>query len=621
MSRSRALLILVIAALSAVMAWTAPYLVRHTKIGLEFRGGYELTFTADPLEAGGVVSPELLTKTAEILSERANATGVSEPQVNVLGQNQIRLILAGVSQGDPVLAKLRDPTDLPVKLTQTYSETVGGVLGASDLAATLGAAGIAAAILLGFLILVYRIPGLIAGYGLAVFVWVLLVAFNLLGAILSLSAIVAYVLGIGIAAGASIIQYERIRDELKTASGLQQALQQAATKSLRTVLDANATVFICAAILLAVGIGPIRGFALTTMLGVAFSLLVNVFFARWLLRLAYSGREDLGTIFGSWRILPQWQGEKALLRFDFIRWGRLIAVAALIFITVGLIVTVRGPLNYDIEFKSGTALDIQIDKPITQADATDLMFSAGVAPATVAIGGANNNMIAARFDDVLTTADVDSIIGRYKDAYGENVTFAENTADPAVARHLAVQSTEVILLALAGTFLFILFRFGWRYAVASLATVFTSVLFVMACFALFYQEIDITFIAALLTVIGYSLNEAVVVFDRIRENFAEATARARDSRRILVNRSIAQVLRRSIFTAFTVITGSVCLYEYGAEPLQMFSLAIGLGLACGSVASLFIAPNLLLLLQPTQSQPASPGRAREAAALGEGRSS
>jgi preprotein translocase SecF subunit len=249
------------------------------------------------------------------------------------------------------------------------------------------------------------------------------------------------------------------------------------------------------------------------------------------------------------------------------------------------------------------------------------MFSAGVAPATVAIGGANNNMIAARFDDVLTTADVDSIIGRYKDAYGENVTFAENTADPAVARHLAVQSAEVILLALAGTFLFILFRFGWRYAVSSLATVFTSVLFVMACFALFYQEIDITFIAALLTVIGYSLNEAVVVFDRIRENFAEATANARDGRRILVNRSIAQVLRRSIFTAFTVITGSVCLYEYGAEPLQMFSLAIGLGLACGSVASLFIAPNLLLLLQPTQSQPASPGRAREAAALGEGRSS
>jgi SecD/SecF fusion protein len=620
MKYPRAVLILVIAILSAVIAATTPYLVRHTRIGLEFRGGYELTFTAQPLVAGNAVSPDALTRTAEILSERANATGVSEPQVNILGQDQIRLILAGVSPGDPLLAKLRDPAGLPVKLTQTYSETVGGVLGASDLSATLRAAGIAAAILLAFMILVYRLPGLIAGYSLVVFVWTLLIAFNLLGAILSLSAIVAYVLGIGIAAGASIILYERIRDELRSASGLQQALRQAAAKSLRTVLDANATVFICAAILLMVGIGPIRGFALTTMLGVALSLLVNVFFARWLVQLAHQGREDPTPIFG--RSVMRWsRSYDVFLHFNFVRWGRLIAVAALIFITVGLVDAVRGPLNYDIEFKSGTALDIQIDKPITQADATDLMYSAGVAPATVAIGGAHSNMIAARFDDVLTTADVDSIIGRYKEVYGENVTFAENTADPAVARHMAVQSAEVILLALAGTFLFILFRFGWRYAVASLSTVFTAVMFVVACFALFYQEIDITFIAALLTVIGYSLNEAIVVFDRIRENFAEAAAGARDDRRGLVNRSIAQVLRRSIFTVFTVITGAVCLYEYGAEPLQMFALAIGLGLAGGSVASLFIAPNLLLLLQPARSRSVKPSRTPDTAGWGEERPS
>jgi SecD/SecF fusion protein len=619
MHRSRILLVLVVVALSAIMAATAPYLIRHTRIGLEFGGGYELTFTADPLEPASVVSPEALTKAAEILSERANATGISEPQVDILGQNQIRLILAGISPGDPVLEMLRDPVGLPVKLTQTYSETMGGVLGASDLAATLRAAGLAAALLLAFLILVYRIPGLIAGYGLTVFVWTLLVVFNLLGAILSLSAIVAYVLGIGIAAGASIIQYERIRDELTPALGLQQALREAGERSLRTVLDANATVFICAAILLVVGIGPIRGFALTTMLGVALSLLVNVFFARWLLQLAFEGRQDPDAIFGR-PILPQRMTDIARLQFDFVRWGRPVAVAAVIFITIGLIAAVRGPLNYDVEFKPGTALDIQIDRPIAQSDATDLMVSAGVAPATVAIGGPGDNMIAARFDALLTTADVDSIIGRYKEIYGENVTFAENTADPAVARHLIVQSAEVVLLALAGAFIFILLRFDWRYAVASLATVFTSALFVMACFALFYQEIGITFIAALLTVIGYSLNEAVVVFDRIRENFAEAPPGGK-GQRAMVNRSIVQVLRRSLFTVFTVLAASVCLYQYGAGPLQMFSLAIGLGLACGCVASLFIAPNLLLLLQPTPALLADPAAIGESPILRQGRSS
>lgn len=579
-----------IAAVLTVMVVTTPYLLKHTRIGIEFKGGYELTFAALPLAPNIPVTHDQLLQTANLLGERANASGLSEPQINILGDNQVRVILAGVKAGDPVIATLHDPAGMPVRLVERYSETVGGVLGAQDLKDTLGAAAGAVALIFLFLAAVYRGPGLIAVFTVTVSLWLLLAIFNLTQATLSLSAIVAYVLGIGIAADANILSFERIRDEL-AAKPVGEAVAAGGRRSLRTLIDSNATVLITALILLFVGIGPILGFALTTIFSIVASFLINVLFSRLLMRLWYAEDSRRRPLFSPALV------DFTRIRLPYLALGRALTAGLVAFFLYGGYTMATKPLNYDIEFKAGTALDIQIDRSISQNDATDMIYGSGIAPATVAIGGKGQNQIAVRFDDVLNTEQVNSVVDQFRGTYGDAVTFAENTADPAVARHLVGQSIGVVLMALGGSFLFILLRFGLGYAAASMVSVVSSVWFVMSAYAIFYLEIDITFIAATLTVIGFALNEAIVVFDRVRENLRGAGDLSQDRLRALLEASIAQVQRRSIFTALTVMTGAACLYLFGAEPLQMFSLAIFLGLACGTLCSLFVSPLVLFWLE------------------------
>ena len=578
----------IIVLLGAFIGVTTPYLVEHTRIGIEFRGGYELLLEALPHPSAHQVSHDDIVKTADILSERANRLGVSEPSVNILGDDLIRVELAGISTGDKIAAQLRDPSDLPVRLVEKYSETVGGVLGQGDLQATMEAGGIALALIFLFLAVTYRGPGLIAIFTIVVFLWSLLAVFNVINATLSLSAIVAFVLGIGIASGANILSFERMRDEFSAGTPVIQAIDRGTRAALRTIFEANVTVLICSVILLLAGIGPIRGFALTTILATMLSFAINALLAGRLLKLRYAGQMEIRPLFGS----SSSQSPHARRAFDYLRWSKIVIGSSLAFGLLGAVMLASTPLNLDIEFKAGTALDIKIAESITQDKATQIIIASGIAPATVAIGGLQQDQIAVRFDDVLDTAQVNAVIGQFKSAYGPAVTFAENTADPAVARHLAVQSIWVVLLALTVTFVFILIRFDWRFAIASLVSVLNAMFFVISVFSIVKLEIDITFIAATLTVIGYALNESIVVFDRIRENLISTPLHSVGELNGLVNESIRQVQRRSIYTVLTVLAGSACLFFFGAEPLQMFSIAIFLGLVCGTYSSLCIAPRV-----------------------------
>lgn len=574
---------ILIALLTAIMAATFPWLITHTRLGLEFRGGQAIVFQAELPAPGTVVDHGMLVAAAGILEARANKLGVAEPVVNILGNDTIRVEIAGVAPGEGLFAKLKNPMGLPLKLKEKYSETVGGVLGAGDLHDTLHAGLIALSVVFAFLVLAYRGKGLIAVFTTAMSLWLVLAAFVSLHAVLSLAAIVAFVLAIGISSGANIIAFERAREEAAAGCPAGKALLIGATKSFRTVAYANATVFICAVILLVAGLGPIRGFALTTILGILASFVANVLITRVLVK-GFFGDDHRAGLFGAR------SGAGSRSGIDFVRWSKYGIAVSLTAIAVGGLSLAKRHLNLGIEFKPGTALDVTIDRAIGQDEATVLIASAGIAPATVAIGGKDQNAIAARFDNVLDHSKVDAIIAKVKQAYGPGVTYAENTADPAVAKELARKSVSVVLLAILGTALFIWGSFGLRMAAASAAAVITSVLFVISTFALFHLEIDMTFIAAMLIVVGYALNEAVVVFDRIRENVGQA-----DDAQV-VNRSIRQVMRRSLFTVLTVLAGAASLYFFGAEPLQKFSLAIFIGLVWGAFSSIFVAPRLWLAM-------------------------
>ena len=586
--------ILIILCVSGVIACTTPYLISHTTIGLEFKGGYEILYTAESLQSGKPVDKAALLSTANILAARANSLGVSEPQVSIEGDHEIRVDLAGVSSNAQVRSIMDAQNNLPLKLTEKYSETVGGVLGKSDLQATFWAGIIALGIVLSFMIIFYRGVGLLASFTVVTYLWLLLLAFNVFHGVLSLAAVVTFVLGMGIAVDANIIAYERIKEELRKGKSIADALKEGEHNAFHIIMHANITTAIAAIVLFFAGIGPIKGFAFTLILSIIVSIVSNVFLSRLLLNLLVRSNAVKKPSFFSMRIK---QSSESLKHFSFVKHRYKFFVISAVIGAIGAFMLFTTELNYDIDFKAGTALDITLDKSITQDDATSIMENAGVPPATVAIGGQNNNQIAARFDNVLKSDDVNSIINAFKDNYTKNVVYEENTYDPAVAQDLETKAVYVILTAIAAIVVFVAIRFSWRFSIASAISVLNSAFFVLAMFVIFKLEIDVTFIAAILTVIGFATYNTIVIFDRIRENLKLHTIKNHEELHTVINQSIWQMMTRSINTVITVVIAAVCVYLFGAEPLHNFALAILFGLICGTYSSICIGTPVYFMLK------------------------
>lgn len=586
--------IFIIAFLWTLMFLTTPSLLHSTQVGLEFRGGYEVLYAINSLEPGIPLEKSILLKTATILKNRAVSLGVAEPDIAVEGNNLIRVKLAGISGNGQAQAILNQSELLPVKLTEKYSQTVAGILGEADFRATLMAVLLVVYGTFLFIGIVYQGPGYVAVLALTTYLWLLLVVFNLLHITLSLETAVAFVLGVGIASNANILSFERIKEELSSGKAKLLALREGDHQAFRAILDSNAMILIGALVLFSVGIAPIRGFALTTVISILISFVSNVFLARLLLNLLVQGNIIKSPLF-----LGLEQGTVTHFRggVHVIRHRIWFFTASALFALFGAFTLLTTPLNLDVDFKSGTALDVSLNQPITQIKATALIEEAGFKPATVVIGGDQKNQIFAQFDNALNPVQVAQIVDSFKKNYGSSVASQENTTDPFSARELIFKAVYAIAFSILGIFGYVTWRFGWQYGVAATVGILNSAFFVVSMFAIFHYEIDVTFIAAILTIIGFSAQNTIVVFDRIRENMQLVNPTCVADLTALVNQSIWQTLKRSIYSILTVVTGALSLFYFGAEALNPFSLAILLGLACGAYSSIFIAVPLWFLLR------------------------
>jgi preprotein translocase SecF subunit len=510
--------------------------------------------------------------------------------------------LAGLTSAEESRSLLGSSQGLPTQLTEKYTQTVGSVLGKTALAETVQAGLIGIACIFLLLVGLYRTAGLIAAFCTLVYLWLLLIVFTASGATLSLSAVVAFVLGIGMAADASIICLERIREEIDLGRSLREAVENGFKGSLPTIRDANLVTALAMIALFAAGIGPIQGFALTMLVSIVISVATNFLLIRRLML---------------WLVDTQWVSQRWLIgkgkpratkarRFNFVGLGKTAIVVSLLTIVSGSLYYRAHGLNLDIDFTAGTALDIDVDRAITQETATQIMTGAGTIPATVAVGGAQNQHIAVRFDEVLKPADLKQIITAFKGKY-QTVEYEENTADPGVARDFATRAIYAVIAAFASIAIYIGLRFSWAIALATLLPIVQDILIVSAIFSLFKFEIDVTYIAALLTIIGYSLNDKIVIFGRIVENVKKSPPVDALALWSLINLSISQTLRRSLYTVLTVVMASTCLYLFACEPLQMFSLALVLGLISGAVSSIFMSSAIWLTLSRRKLQVAKVG--------------
>lgn len=532
---------------------------------------------------------------------------LSAPNVTqVLATNTVQITGNFTVEEAKDLANLLNAGALPVELEEQYSTSVGAKFGEQALDKTIlaGIIGILAVFI--FMLAYYRFPGLIAVVTLSIYIYLILLVFDWMNGVLTLPGIAALILGVGMAVDANIITYERIKEELKVGRKVKAAFEAGSKNSLSTILDANITTLIAALVLFIYGTSSVKGFATMLILSIIMSFVTAVFGSRIFLGL-WVGSGFLNNKLG-------WFGVKKseihniadnvdtldlktkFDRFDFIKIRKTFFTGSAIFIAAGLIVLAIFRLNLGIDFSSGTRVEVLSNQPVVAQELKADLAKAGIETDDIVLSGDNNEIGVARFKDVLSKDEIASLKADFKEMYGAEPNVS--TVSPTIGKELAKNAFIALVLASIGIVLYVTIRFEMRMALPAIIALLHDAFFIIALFSLLRLEIDLTFIAAVLTIIGYSINDTIVTFDRIRENL-QRKRRLKTPEDIaeVVNKSLRQTMGRSMNTVLTVVITVVALLIFGSETIWNFSLALLLGLIAGTYSSIFIAAQLYYVLK------------------------
>ncbi|WP_081417242.1 protein translocase subunit SecF [Paenibacillus sp. Soil522] len=293
------------------------------------------------------------------------------------------------------------------------------------------------------------------------------------------------------------------------------------------------------------------------------------------------------------------------IRYDFVGNRNKFFLFSITLTVLGILSLLIFNLNFGVDFKAGTNMDILVGKPATQKDAKEILVKAGIEGITPTVGGTGNERVSARFDEVLTQAKIVEIQNAFKAKYGDQVSAEVNVVSPDMAQELGIKTIWAILIASVAIMIYVMFRFEWRFALAANIAILYDAFVVVAVFSIFRLEVDLPFIAAVLTTIGYSINDKIVIFDRIRENLRFGQFKNREQLAEMVNASIWQTMARNIYTVLAVLIVAVCLFIFGSESIKLFAFAKIIGLSSGAYSSICIASPLWLLLKGKQKPKAA----------------
>ncbi|WP_141504176.1 protein translocase subunit SecF [Paenibacillus luteus] len=291
---------------------------------------------------------------------------------------------------------------------------------------------------------------------------------------------------------------------------------------------------------------------------------------------------------------------KTKIRYDFIGNRNKFFLFSIVLTVVGILSLLFFSLNFGVDFKAGTNMDLLVGKEATQQEAKQILVDTGIDGITPTVGGTGNERVSIRFDEVLTQAKIVEIQDGFKAKYGDQVSAEVNVVSPDMAQELGIKTIWAILIASVAIMIYVMIRFEWRFAVAANIAILYDAFVVIALFSIFRLEVDLPFIAAVLTTIGYSINDKIVIFDRIRENLRFGQFKNRDQLAEMVNASIWQTMARNIYTVLAVLVVAVCLFIFGSESIKLFALAKIIGLTSGAYSSICIASPLWLLLKGKQ---------------------
>ncbi|MCM3786825.1 protein translocase subunit SecDF [Domibacillus indicus] len=501
------------------------------------------------------------------------------------------------------LAALLDAGALPVKLKEIYSTSVGAQFGEQALNETMLAGIVGIGIIFLFMILYYRLPGFVAVITLIAFLYLTLLIFDLLGAVMTLPGIAALILGVGMAVDANIITAERIKEEIKIGRPIKAAFKTGSSNAFLTVVDANLTTLLAGGVLFYFGTSSVKGFATTLIISILVSFITAIWGARVLMSILVKSNwlNNKPGWFGVKKadIHPISEGYDALDlptkfdKLDFVKPHKKLFALSAVAIIAGMIVLAVFRLNLGIDFSSGSRMELLSEKPLTEEAVEAELDKLGY-DVNVTLGGDNQTIASARFDEALTQQEIAKVKAGMNEKFGSEPNIS--TVSPVVGKELAKNAIKALAIATIGIILYVAFRFEFYMGLAAVLALLHDVFFIIAFFSLTRLEVDITFIAAVLTIVGYSINDTIVTFDRIRENMTKAKKiTAPEQLDNIVNKSIRQTLARSINTVLTVVIAVITLIVLGSPSILNFSIALLVGLIGGAYSSIFIASQLWLI--------------------------
>ena len=486
---------------------------------------------------------------------------------------------------------------LKLELRELRSKVVGAQLGEEAISTSLKAGAIGFVLVVIFMIAVYLLPGFASGIALTIYVALMIVLLNAFEITLTLPGIAGIILSIGMAVDANVIIFARIREELATGKTVRSAMKIGFQKALSAIVDGNITTLIAAAVLGLKGSGSVKGFAQTSALGIVLSMFTALVVTRLVLNALYAVGLRSEKLYGV---------QKERKTFDFLGKKNLCFIVSALVILAGLAAMgIRsgqgsGAFNYSLEFKGGTATTIPFAEPMTIAEIDEKVKP--VVREAIGSSEIQAQQVQGSNDVVIKTAELSletrqALNAALVSKFGvDEAGITAESISSTVSGEMRSDAFVAVILATVCMLLYIWFRFkDIRFAASAVAALVHDVLVVLAFYALARVSVGNTFIACMLTIVGYSINATIVIFDRIRENLV--SARRKDDLKDLVNQSITQTLTRSIYTSLTTFIMVAVLFVLGVVSIREFALPLMAGIVCGAYSSVCITGALWYLLK------------------------
>jgi SecD/SecF fusion protein len=495
---------------------------------------------------------------------------------------------------------------LPAPTNIVEESVVGATLGSEAVSAGLISSAVGILLVLAFVVFYYNRAGLIADVALLINLFFLMGVMASLGAVLTMPGIAGIVLSIAMAVDANVLIFERIKEELADGKGFKQAVHDGFQNSLSSIIDSNVTTFLTGVILFIFGTGLILGFATTLIIGILTSLFAAIFITRLLLEYYIRNGKTL-TFSSSWA-----KNLFADSNFDFVSRRKLYYTVSSVIIGLGIISVLIKGFGLGVDFKGGRSYVIRFEKAVSTDDVRNSLEGVlGGSPEVKTYGGASigdNNQVKVTtsylVDDNSQGADKRAEATIYKGLsnISGNTARIESSqkVGPTIAYDLLTSALWSILLAVAAVFTYILIRFKkLAFGYGAVVAMFHDVLIILAIFSIFNGwlpfslDVDQAFVGAVLTIMGYSMNDTVVVFDRIREYLAENKGK-KESIPAIINNALNSTLSRTAVTGFSTILVLLVLFIFGGETIRGFSFAMLIGVVVGTYSSLFVATPIVV---------------------------